>query len=62
MLGNTTISRTFVDPAARTVTQTTTYPDSTNAAISVTVNGLTQYSISKTGVRTDYVLRSKLTS
>jgi hypothetical protein len=25
MLGNTTISRTFVDPATRTVTQTTTY-------------------------------------
>ncbi len=28
-------------------------PDSTNAAISVSVNGLAQYSISKTGVRTD---------
>ena len=54
LLGNQTLSRTFVDPATRTVTQTTTYPDSTNAAISVTVNGLAQYSISKTGVRNDY--------
>jgi RHS repeat-associated protein len=54
MLGNTTISRTLIDPATRTVTQTTTYPDSTNAAISVTINGRAQYSISKTGVRTDY--------
>jgi YD repeat-containing protein len=53
LLGNQTLSRTFVDPATRTVTQTTLYPDSTNAAISVTVNGLAQYSISKTGVRTD---------
>jgi RHS repeat-associated protein len=53
LLGNQTLSRTFVDPATRTVTQTTTYPDSTNAAISVTINGLAQYSISKTGVRTD---------
>jgi len=54
MLGNTTISRTSVDPATRTVTQSTLYPDSTNAATQVSVNGLAQYSISKTGVRTDY--------
>jgi RHS repeat-associated protein len=54
LLGNQTLSSTFVDPATRTVTQTTTYPDSTNAATQVTVNGLTQYSISQTGVRTDY--------
>jgi RHS repeat-associated protein len=54
MLGNTTISRTFVEPATRTVTQTTLYPDSTNAATQVSVNGITTYSISKTGVRTDY--------
>jgi YD repeat-containing protein len=54
LLGNQTLSRTFIDPAARTVTQTTLYPDSTNAATQVSVNGITTYSISKTGVRTDY--------
>jgi RHS repeat-associated protein len=53
LLGNQTLSRTFVDPATRTVTQTTLYSDSTNAATQVSVNGLARYSISKTGVRTD---------
>jgi RHS repeat-associated protein len=54
ILGNTTLSRTFIDRDSKIITQTTTYPDSTNAAISVTINGLTQYTISKTGIRTDY--------
>jgi len=53
LLGNSTLSRTFVDRDSKTVTQTTLYPDSTNAATQVTINGLAQYSISKTGVRTD---------
>ncbi len=49
LLGNQTLSSTFVDRDSKTITQTTTYPDSTNAAISVTINGRAQYSISKTG-------------
>jgi RHS repeat-associated protein len=52
LLGNQTISRTYVNRDAKTVTQTTRYPDSTNAAISVAINGLAQYTISKTGVCT----------
>jgi RHS repeat-associated protein len=38
--GNITISRTYTDRSAKTVTQTVTYPDSTNDAVSITVNGL----------------------
>ncbi|MFZ4396621.1 MAG: RHS repeat-associated core domain-containing protein, partial [Kiritimatiellia bacterium] len=52
LLGNQTISQSFVDRDAKTVTQTTIYPDSTNAAISVSINGLSQYSMSKTAVFT----------
>lgn len=54
LLGNQTLSRTYVDRDNKTVTQTVTYPDSTTNATQVSVNGLTTYSISKTGVRTDY--------
>ncbi len=53
LLGNRTVSRTIVDRANKTVTQVVTYPDSTNDAMNVTVNGLLRYSISKTGVRTE---------
>jgi len=51
LLGNQTVSQTAIDRPNKTVTQTTVYPDSTNAAVSVSFNGLTQYSISKTGVK-----------
>jgi YD repeat-containing protein len=52
LLGNQTVSQTAIDRPNKTVTQTAIYPDSTNAAVSVSFNGLTQYSISKTGVKT----------
>jgi RHS repeat-associated protein len=51
---NKTLARTSVDRGARTVVQTVDYPDSTNAAVTVTSNGLLRFSISKTGARTDY--------
>ena len=54
LLGNQTISRTYVDRSARTVTQTVTSPDSTNAATQVTVNGLMVASTSKTGIPTTF--------
>ena len=54
LLGNQTASRTYVDRDSKTTTQTTAYPDSSNAAVSVSVNGLTQHAISKTGIRSDY--------
>jgi len=54
LLGNTTTSRTYVDRAARTVTQVVIAPDSTNNAEQVTVNGLMVASTSKTGIPTTY--------
>jgi hypothetical protein len=54
LLGNPTTSRTYINRTAKTVTQVVSYPDSTNAAIQVTINGLQASSTSKTGVRTDY--------
>ena len=53
ILGNQTVSQTVIDRGDKIVTQTTVYPDSTNAAVSVNFNGLAEYSVSKTGVRTD---------
>jgi RHS repeat-associated protein len=54
LLGNQTLSRTFIDRDHAVRVGLVSTPDSTNAATQVTVNGLAQYSISKTGVRTDY--------
>ena len=54
LLGNQTTSRTYVDRTAKTVTQTVIYPDSTNAATQVTINGQLTSSTSKTGIQTDY--------
>jgi len=58
LLGNQTTSRTCVDRTAKTVTQSVTYPDSTNAATQITINGQLASSTSKTGVRTDYTYDS----
>ncbi|MEI6515844.1 MAG: RHS repeat-associated core domain-containing protein [bacterium] len=52
------MSRTFTDRASKTVTQVVIYPDSVSNAIQVAVNGQLAYSISKTGVRTDFVFDS----
>ena len=54
LLGNSTTSRSYVARATKTVTQTVTYPDSTNSAVQTTVNGQLTTSLSKTGVRTEY--------
>ncbi len=53
-LGNSTISRNYVNRANKAVTQTVIYPDSTNAATQVTINGQLTSSTSKTGVQTAY--------
>ena len=45
--GNQTVSQTAVDRATKTVTQTVSYPDSTNSAVSITVNGLLASSSSR---------------
>jgi len=52
--GNETVSQRYVDRAAKTVTQVTDTPDSTNDAMTVTVNGLVQSVESKTGVTASY--------
>jgi YD repeat-containing protein len=52
--GNSTTSRTYVDRNNKTVTQVAIYPDSTNAATQITINGLLTSSTSKTGVQTAY--------
>ncbi len=52
--GISTTSRTYVDRANKTTTQIALYPDSTNSAEQVTINGLLTSSISKTGVETAY--------
>ena len=54
ILGNPTVSRTYINRAFKTVTQSVTSPDSTNAATQVTINGLLSSSISKTGVYNNY--------
>ena len=54
LFGNSTTSRTYVDRNNKTVTQTVTYPDSTNNAEQITINGLLTSSTSKTGVQTAY--------
>jgi YD repeat-containing protein len=53
-LGNTTASRTYLDRAARTVTQVTDTPDSVLDARQVSVNGLALRSVSPTGVTNSY--------
>ena len=55
MLGNETIQAISIDRGNKTVTRTILYPDSTNAAEELTVNGLLTSSMSKTGVRIGYV-------
>ena len=52
--GNSTTSRTYVDRANKTITQVALYPDSTNNAEQITINGLLTRSTSKTGIQTDY--------
>jgi YD repeat-containing protein len=54
LLGNQTLQQTHIDRDNAVRVGLVSTPDSTNAAISVTINGRAQYSISKTGVRTDY--------
>ena len=54
ILGNATISRNYINRAAKTVTQSVTTPDSTNAATQVTINGLLSSSTTKTGVYNNY--------
>jgi RHS repeat-associated protein len=54
LLGNQTLSRTFIDRDHAVLVGLVSTPDSTNAATQVSVNGLAQYSISQTGVRIDY--------
>ncbi|MCP4105426.1 MAG: hypothetical protein GY749_07805 [Desulfobacteraceae bacterium] len=52
--GNETVAKTFMNRAAKSRTQRTDYPDSSNDAVSVSVNGLLVSSLSKTGVETTY--------
>ncbi|MCP4352178.1 MAG: RHS repeat protein, partial [Desulfobacterales bacterium] len=52
--GNETVAKTFVNRAAKSTTQATDYPDASNNAVSVSVNGLLVSSLSKTGVETTY--------
>ena len=52
--GNQTIATTAIDRDAKKVTRTTVYPDSTNAAVDVSVNGLLVSSKSKTGITTTF--------
>ena len=54
ILGNSTVSQTTIARDNKTVTQSVSYPDSTNAAVSVSVNGLLVSSVSKTGVAQTY--------
>jgi RHS repeat-associated protein len=54
LLGNQTLQQTHIDRDTRTIVQVVTTPDSTNASTQVSINGLAQYSISKTGVLTTY--------
>ena len=54
LLGNQSTSRSYVNREAKTVTQVVVYPDSVSNAVQVAVNGQLAYSISKTGVRTDF--------
>ena len=52
--GNVTVSQTTVNRDARTTAETVQYPDSSNLAQSVTVNGLLVSSTGKTGLETTY--------
>ncbi|MBA4387216.1 MAG: hypothetical protein C0404_04490 [Verrucomicrobia bacterium] len=54
ILGNETVATTAIDSDNKKTTQTVIYPDSTNNAVTVSVNGLTQKSVSKTGVDTRF--------
>ncbi|MEI7881517.1 MAG: RHS repeat-associated core domain-containing protein, partial [bacterium] len=54
ILGNVSVSETVMDPAHRLVTKTVRSPFSTNAATSVTYNGLPVESASATGIKTIY--------
>ena len=53
ILGSETTSTIAIDRNNKTITQTTTYPDSTNSASQTTINGLLVSSTSKTGIKTD---------
>jgi RHS repeat-associated protein len=53
-LGNETVAKTIIDRANKKVTQVVDYPDSTNDAVSIAINGLATESTSKTGVKTTY--------
>ncbi len=52
--GNQTVSSGSVDRDNKTVTQTVNYPDSTNNAVSVSINGLLVRSTTKTGLQYGY--------
>ncbi len=54
ILGNLTVSRAYLDRDNKKVTQTVAYPDSTNNASQITINGLLVSSTSKTGIKTDF--------
>ena len=51
---NQTITTTAIDRDLKRVTRTTTYPNSTNAAVEVMVNGLLQSQTSKTGIKSTF--------
>ena len=53
--GNQTVSTVSIDRENKTTNRTIIYPDSTNAAIEITVNGLLHSSRTKTGVETAYL-------
>jgi RHS repeat-associated protein len=54
LFGNQTVSRSHIDPAARTETRTIAYPDSEMDVQSVSVNGFLTSSTSKTGLTLTY--------
>ena len=54
LLGNATVSRTWIDRATATVTQTTQAPTAEDPAVQVSINGLQQTTRSPAGVVTAY--------
>jgi RHS repeat-associated protein len=54
VLGNEIVVTTSIDRDLKQVTRTTTYPDSTNAAVEVAVNGLLQSRTIKTGIQSTF--------
>jgi RHS repeat-associated protein len=55
LFGNKTVATVTVDPETKTVTRTVTTPDSTNNAVTLTVNGLLQSRQTQTGQTYTYL-------